>query len=386
LVQFGADVGLQLTPQGLDERFTPASGDFLQALFDVALGQVVMADPVAVPLLERFRAINLEDSTLVHLPDALACWFRGCGGASSRKGSNAAFKLHVRLEMLRGQLICSSLLDGRQTDTRTPLRDRWTQEGTLNIRDRGFFDAGRWRLEARHGEYTLTYFKNKVTLYDREGQVLDLVAALEAGSDQGEMEVLVGANWHLPMRLLFERVPPWVKQERQEKLRKEAQAHGSQFSQMTYQLAAWTIALTTAPSDLLSVPEALVLLRFRWQIERLFRLWKEHGLLDQWRTHNPQRIRCEVYAKLIGLLIQHWLLITGCWHDPHRSIVKAGKAVRSHAVLFAVALSGDLDLGVAVRHTHRATQVGARLNSRRQEPNTSQLLFIGHNVWPDKPK
>jgi hypothetical protein len=207
LVQFGADVGLQLTPQGLAERFTQVSGDFLQALFEVALVQVVVADPVAVPLLERFRALNLEESTLVHLPDTLACWFRGCGGAKKGKGSNAAFKLHVRLEMLRGQLTCSSLLDGRQTDTRTPLRDRWTQEGTLNIRDRGFFDAQRWQQEARHGEYTLTSFKNKVTLYDREGQVLDLVAALEAGSDQGEMEVLVGANWHLPMRLLFRTGP-----------------------------------------------------------------------------------------------------------------------------------------------------------------------------------
>lgn len=386
LVQFGADVGLELTAQGLDERWTPAAGNFFEALFDVAIAQVVTADPVAIPLLERFRAVNLEDSTIVHMPDALARWFRGCGGSQRGKGKKAACKLQVRLEMLRGQLICSSLLNGRQTDTRTPLCKRWTQAGTINLRDRGFADVARWQEEASHGEYTLSYFKNKATLFDAHGQVLDLIVRLEAAPDQGEMEVLIGAEQRFPMRLLFERVPQAVVEQRQRKLREEARSHSSHLSETTLHLAQWTIVLTTAPNELLSVPEALVLLRLRWQMELLFRLWKEHGLLDQWRTEKPERIRCEVYAKLIGLLIQHWLLITGCWDEPHRSMSKAAKAVRSHAILFAVAFCGDLSLTVAIRRTQQATHVGARLNARRDAPNTSQLLFIGHNVWPSKPK
>jgi len=79
----------------------------------------------------------------------------------------------------------------------------------------------------------------------------------------------------------------------------------------------------------LSLAEALILLRLRWQIELLFKLWKSHGQLDLWRTEKPERILCEVYAKLIGLILQHWMLIIGCWHEPHRSLVKAGKAGRS---------------------------------------------------------
>jgi hypothetical protein len=52
-----------------------------------------------------------------------------------------------------------------------------------------------------------------------------------------------------------------------------------------------------------------VLLRERWQMEMLSKLWKQYGRIDEWRTANPWRVLCELYAKLIGLLLQHWLII-----------------------------------------------------------------------------
>jgi hypothetical protein len=67
--------------------------------------------------------------------------------------------------------------------------------------------------------------------------------------------------------------------------------------------------LTDAPAHLLSLQEALVLLRERWQREMLSKLWKPYGRIDEWRTANQWRILCELYAKLIGLLLHHWLII-----------------------------------------------------------------------------
>ena len=59
-------------------------------------------------------------------------------------------------------------------------------------------------------------------------------------------------------------------------------------------LADWTILVTNVPLALLTLAEALVLLRARWQIERLFALWKQHGHLDQTRSGKPWRVLCEV--------------------------------------------------------------------------------------------
>ena len=93
-------------------------------------------------------------------------------------------------------------------------------------------------------------------------------------------------------------------------------------------LAGWTIVLTNLPRTRADYAQVLVLLRLRWQIERLFRLWKEDGKIDEWRTKKPYRILCEFYAKLCAMIMQSALLAEGCWSDPYRSIVKAAQAIR----------------------------------------------------------
>jgi hypothetical protein len=65
-------------------------------------------------------------------------------------------------------------------------------------------------------------------------------------------------------------------------------------SEETLRLADWTILLTDVPSKRLRFEEALVLLRERWQMELLSKLWKSDGCIDEWRTSTPWRILCEV--------------------------------------------------------------------------------------------
>ena len=97
-------------------------------------------------------------------------------------------------------------------------------------------------------------------------------------------------------------------------------------------LAAWAILITNIPAKLLTLAEALVVVKVRWQIELLFKLWKSHGQVDSWRSDKPWRILCEVYAKLLAIIIQQWVLVVGCWAHPDRSLVKSrGSAARGCA-------------------------------------------------------
>ena len=57
-------------------------------------------------------------------------------------------------------------------------------------------------------------------------------------------------------------------------------------------------------------------------MELLYKLWKQHGQVDEWRTSNPWRVLCELYAKLIGVLLQHWLLVRFAWQDAQRSFLR----------------------------------------------------------------
>ncbi len=138
-------------------------------------------------------------------------------------------------------------------------------------------------------------------------------------------------------------------------------------------LSDWTIVLTNVPRRRLSSAQVFIILRLRWQIERLFRLWKEHGHIDEWRSKKPWRILCEVYAKLGAMLIQQWLIQLGCWQDPHRSLVKAAQVVRREAGQLMVALYRG-GVAATVASIVRCMQSGCRLHTRKTYPNTSQFL------------
>ena len=75
------------------------------------------------------------------------------------------------------------------------------------------------------------------------------------------------------------------------------------------------------------------------------------------------------------MVVQQWLLLTGCWSFPHRSLVKAAQDVRQHALHLASTLSNLPDLGAAIEVIHRCLAAGCRLNRRKTKPNTAQLLL-----------
>jgi len=102
------------------------------------------------------------------------------------------------------------------------------------------------------------------------------------------------------------------------------------------------------------------------------RFWKERGQTDIWRSEKEMRILCEVYAKLIGMVIQHWLIILGCWHQPHRSIVKASLAVKLLAPSLALTLDGSLSLSEVLHALQRAMSA---LDSIPTKSDPAQRLF-----------
>ena len=160
------------------------------------------------------------------------------------------------------------------------------------------------------------------------------------------------------------------------RIREAAQDQGRKPSEDVLYLAGWTLVVTNVPRARLSLPEVLVLLRLRWQIERLFRLWKEHGQIDQWRTKNPWRILCELYGKLAALVIQQWLIHQGCWQDPWRSLVKAAQVVRRETNRIMVALY-EGGLAAVLGSIVRCMRSGCRIERRNSHPSTVQLLLEG---------
>ena len=63
LSQTAATLGVVITPQGLDARFTPAAAQYMEQVVQKAVEKVVRAAPAAIPVLQRFSALYIQDST-----------------------------------------------------------------------------------------------------------------------------------------------------------------------------------------------------------------------------------------------------------------------------------------------------------------------------------
>lgn len=380
---------VSITASGLSQRFTPEAACLLQRILERLGAEQMEVEAVEIALLKQFSAVILEDSSSITLPPELAEVWRGCGGSAG--ASPAALKLFVRWDVLRGELQGPGLEQGRRNDQRGSFAVEDLPDGCLYVADLGFFGVQRLTALAAGGPEQpgikrsfVSRYQPKTVLQTRKGHRIDLRGVLptQVGAVI-EFGAVVGQAGRLPVRVLAQRVPPEVADERRTHIREVAQAHGRQPDAEVLALADWTIVLTNVPRRQLSSEQVLVILRLRWQIERLFRLWKEHGHLDEWRSKKPWRILCEVYAKLCAMLLQQWLIQLGCWQDPHRSLVKAAQVVRREAGQLMVALyRGGVE--ATVTGIVRCMQSGCRLNTRKTNPNTSQFLLGTPLVWPER--
>jgi hypothetical protein len=374
LCQTAAAVGVTISPQGLHQRFTRAGATLLRTVLTAAVHEALAAEPVAIPLLGRFTAVNVRDSTTIALPDALADEWRGCGGRVPT-GSQAALKLQVQLDLRRGGLDGPWLQAGRSQDRDSPHQTAALPAGALDLADRMYWTLALAQARDATATYYLFRLHPQLAVFSPDGTRWDVPARLTAAGDTLDAAVCLGVEARVPARLLAARVAPEVADRRRRQLRATAQREGREPPRMALALAAWNVYVTNVPPALLTIAEALVLAKVRWQIELLFKLWKQHGLVDEWRSQQPERILCEVYAKLIGVVIQHWLTLLGGWQRPEYSRVQAAQTLRAYARWFAHVLGQESALHAALRALRAVLQTGCRLNPRRRKPNTYQLLL-----------
>jgi len=380
LTQDGQACGVQISASGLHQRCTEQGATFLQAVLWELVEQAVTVKAAPVAWFKPFKQVIIEDASTIALPAALQQVWQGCGGSSdvSNEHSASALKLHVRLDLKAGQLIGPYLSAGRVQELHGPLREQSLPAGSLYVADRGYWSLQRLREWSAQGVRFCQHPKANTVFYDQQGKRLDLASTLPQRIGQVKvLHVLLGQQRPLPVRLIMVRVPAAVAKLRRERLEQEAADKGRVTSERQWRMAQWTLVVTNASAKHLSVEHALVILRERWLIELLFKLWKSHGSLDSWRSALPWQVLCELSAKLIAVVIQHWLLLFGCWHDPWRSLFKAAAVVRALALDLLEVLSGSRRLHRVIRKERAMMQSGCRVHRRSAEPCLAQLLLEG---------
>jgi hypothetical protein len=373
LAQTAGACGVPVTAEAVRQRFTTTLVEFLHRLLSACVAEVVAAPKAAIPLLQRFTAVFVQDSSAIALPEEYAQHWPGCGGHASKAG----LKIQTRMDLLTGQLAAVQLEPGRDPDQATSLQRTGWLPGSLRLCDLGYFSLDVLKDLASNGVYWISRLPSTTAVFDEAGQPLDLLTKLSQeanGCEPMEFTMQLGRDYRVPCRLLGARAPQEVASRRRARLYKDCQRKGRTPSEKRLAWCDWTIYVTNVEPQMLNWREVLVLYRARWQIELLFKLWKSHGLIATATSDKPERRMAEFFARLMAVIVQHWVLLTSTWLHTNRSLTKASRAVRIMARTLAASL-GDLRFLKRTLENLAATLAKtARVNCRRSKPSTYQLL------------
>lgn len=362
LANVAGTLGAHLSPQALDQRLrSPGAVALLQGVLEAVLAVRLPTLTGTLPLLERFSAVVAIDSTVVRLPDQLGAVWRGSGGYRTRN-TQSALKIGIGIDLGSGRLLVPCLSHGRTQDRSLPIQHASLPVGAIRLADLGFWSLRVLGEIVRQGGHFISYLHVQTVLIDpASGERIDLdawLARLDPTGPVHERDVLLGVTANLPVRLMVQGRSEAETSRRQRQLLTRARAKGKPVSSRTYARAGWDLIVTDLPADRLTAREARALLKARWQIELLFKVWKSGLGLTNWRSANPDRIHAEVLAKLIACLLMQPLFALG-WSRPDHSWTHLLTTVRQH-------------IGILIRTLHRPGAIVAVLERLQDE-----LLRIG---------
>jgi hypothetical protein len=398
-----ASLDVQVRNQGIEERFGPASSRLMRQLLEEAAGQLVEGQAVETALFEHFAGgVYLQDGTVVSLPHELSSSWRGSGGPS---GSNASgMRIQARWEMRYGGLHGLWVQEARESERHGPAFESPYPEDSLRIVDTAYLSYADMRAASQSHRYWITGVKADMLFRDGQGRWWNLTEWLgsqPAEAQEVDVWVQAGKADQVPVRLIALRLPAEVTQRRKlrathtverrprskgvqrcgrrpkrgagrqprQRARKRRKVSVRKRSQLD-----WLLVLTNVEGQVLSARQVVALMRLRWQIELFWKLCKQDGRIDTWRSSKPQRILTEVYAKLLGVLLEHWITIEGCWADPRRSLFKARQVMQWTVPWLVLAIRGEVRWEVILSRMCTAMGSNCWTDRRRHPPSTFQQL------------
>ncbi len=358
--------GALVTQQAISQRFSPHSIALVRGVLEDAMQIVVQAEPVEVALLQAFPGgVYLNDSTQLALH---ADWHDTWDGGSLA----AALKIPTQYDLLRGTLQLD-LTPARQHDSVTTLANTRLPVGSVVIEDLGYLDLQRMHARQVGGVGTIVPLSSCLVLADEGGHRINLLAWLRrhSGTIVERWVCLHGRR----VRLVAIPASAEATQRKRHGITADARQHGRVPNPRSLALAAWIVILTTVPREQATCWQIGTLMRLRWQVELLFKLWKDQGKLDETRGWKPERVATEWYAKLLGLLLQHWLLLATGWQWPDRSLVKSGETIREYGRCLCLVWSHQEALAMLCARMACSIALVGRITSHSHQHSAAELAL-----------
>jgi hypothetical protein len=237
--------------------------------------------------------LRLMDATLVQEPGP----------------TGSQWRIHYSLQWptLRCDYFKLTATEGKGTGE--TLRQYPVSAGDLILVDRGYCQAaGIHHVAAGKAWVTVRLNPGSLIMHTQQGEVFPLLEKLKPIQRTEQIatwKVWVPFEEHQPVaaRVCVVRKSKAAIAQAIKKLRREASKQGSQLQPTTLIYAEYVMVLTTFPEDQYSPREILEWYRFRWQIELVFKRFKQIAQLGHLPKHGEESAPAWLYGKLFIALL-----------------------------------------------------------------------------------
>lgn len=155
----------------------------------------------------------------------------------------------------------------------------------------------------------------KTTVYEKTGGMLieldfgKLYRHMERnGILKMEKQVLMGKEEKMPVRLVVERMPDQIYDQRVRKVKAYNHKKGHKTSTGYTDRARFNLFVTNASQEMLTAMAIPLFYKVRWQVELVFKIWKSTFGIHVTRKMKIERFLCLLYSKLL-LIMVNWEII-----------------------------------------------------------------------------
>lgn len=383
-VELGIKHGVAITKQGIDDNFTAESTEFVRTLVEQQL-QSQLCKILPLENFRHFTSVKIKDSTRFQVPDNLKDKYPGYGGGASEAGVHVQFEF----DLLSGKVADVHVTHALQQDSTDALETvEMIEPGSLLLRDLGYFNMDVLEKIGKRQAYFISRLKPKVKIYEyKEGGYLPMdVEKIHRQMKHGrlayqELNVYIGEEKKLPVRLIIELVAEKVINTRLAKAHKEAKKKKRQVSELYKAYMSLNLFVSNVPCQWLTTPQIHSIYRLRWQIELRFKVWKSYYHIHANKKMKLHRFETYLYATLLFILI-NWEIVTNLLSILQEqtgkmlSVLKCYKALVLSAEKFKEALFNPVEkLKTYLEQLYRLAGKQLLLEKRKCHLSVEEILF-----------
>ena len=251
--------------------------------------------------LNLLNGVYLQDSTHFQLPGVFENKYPGCGGGASTAG--------LKLDLINNYQNGASkivLRSGNTNDYGQTIKH--IAPGSLWLRDMGYCEFDGLEYIDQQGGYYISRHRSDVTIYEgteKDANRIELTSLIAdlAENQTKEMNVYLGYKKRFPVRLIIEKLPNEIANQKKHKLITNKQHKRKTISERRLILCHLNMFITNIQAETVPATQIMQLYRVRWQIELIFKIWKSHYQIHTMKKMKLERMECHLYGRLILILM-----------------------------------------------------------------------------------